>query len=177
MLRGLQRDIVETRIIRAHYGIKFKAPWNPKVHESGVHRRKAERNKEWDSIEQTYFCTNLMYWYAKKGDEFTSKKVVKFPFYRSVTSLDNLIFTTVLYSYAGAGEAPYFIDETLREVATLTSDLSEIPPSEFQLVSSNNGDYYKISYDIEMSFEAAISFRLLFKDQVIGEVDVDYGRG
>jgi hypothetical protein len=38
-----------------------------------------------------------------------------------------------------------------------------VPPTEFDIVNSGNGDYYKIYYDIEMSFEATLSFRHLFK--------------
>lgn len=50
-----------------------------------------------------------------------------------------------------------------KPLATLKVDLSKVPKSDFEIVSSNNGDYYKISYHVEMRFEAAISFRLLFK--------------
>jgi hypothetical protein len=45
MLRGLQGDIVESRIIRAYYGIMISHPWNPALHESETHREIAERNK------------------------------------------------------------------------------------------------------------------------------------
>jgi hypothetical protein len=45
MLRGLQGDIVETRIIRAAYGVAVFATWNPIVHESEKHRRAAEKLK------------------------------------------------------------------------------------------------------------------------------------
>jgi len=117
-----------------------------------------------------------MNWYVKKGDEFTNKKVVKFPFYRAVTSLNNLTFSTALYIHNGVGEVPYLKNEDCKLVATLTSNLSKIPASEFDLVSSPSGTYYKIWYDIEMSFEASISFRLLFKGEVLGVLDVDYGR-
>lgn len=45
MLRGIQGDIVETRIIRHHYGIDMKEVWNPDVHEAPDKRRTAESNK------------------------------------------------------------------------------------------------------------------------------------
>jgi hypothetical protein len=45
MLRGLQGDIVQTRIIRNNYGISFKELWDPDVHESGQYRRTAEKHK------------------------------------------------------------------------------------------------------------------------------------
>jgi hypothetical protein len=45
MLRGLQGDIVETRIIRHHYGIDIREEWDPKVHEVPDKRRTAESNK------------------------------------------------------------------------------------------------------------------------------------
>ncbi|OCK78280.1 actin-like ATPase domain-containing protein [Lepidopterella palustris CBS 459.81] len=156
MLRALQGDIVETRIIRACYGITYRTLWDPDVHESIKHRRTAEKNKY--------------------GDEFSGKKPVKFPFYRTVTDLKNLVFTTNLLIYTGKGEAPYFKDNDCKVLATLKADLSSISPSEFELVTSASGDFYKVYYDIEMIFEAAISFRLLFKGKAMGEVGVDYGR-
>jgi len=45
MLRALQGDIVETRIIRSNYGISFKTIWNPEVHESAKYQRQAAKNK------------------------------------------------------------------------------------------------------------------------------------
>jgi hypothetical protein len=45
MLRGLQGDIVESRIIRAHYGINIREHWDPEVHESKMYRKTAEKNK------------------------------------------------------------------------------------------------------------------------------------
>jgi hypothetical protein len=47
-------------------------------------------------------------------------------------------------------------------VATLKPDLSSVSKSEFELVTSKKSEYYKVSYDIEMSFEATMAFRLLF---------------
>jgi hypothetical protein len=45
MLRAIQGDIVETRIIRHHYGVEMKQEWNPHVHEVPDKRRTAEANK------------------------------------------------------------------------------------------------------------------------------------
>lgn len=46
MLRGLQGDIVETRIIRHHYGIQMKETWDSNIHEAPDKRRTAESNKQ-----------------------------------------------------------------------------------------------------------------------------------
>jgi hypothetical protein len=45
MLRALQGDIVETRIIRFYYGISHGTPWVPEIHESGKYKRTAAKNK------------------------------------------------------------------------------------------------------------------------------------
>lgn len=45
MLRAIQGDIVQTRIIRHHYGISIQETWNPDVHEAPDKRRTAESNK------------------------------------------------------------------------------------------------------------------------------------
>jgi len=78
--------------------------------------------------------------------------------------------------YTGRGdEAPYFVDSDCRTVATLSADLSSIPHTQFDIVNSGNGNWYKVSYDIEMTFETTINFRLKFKGKVMGEcLGVDY---
>jgi predicted ABC-type sugar transport system permease subunit len=82
-----------------------------------------------------------------------------------------------------------------RTIATLRADLTGIPASDFDIVNSGNGDWYKVNYDIRMSFEATLSFSLVFKGtifsapdcckcgttnssagKVLGECGVDYGR-
>jgi hypothetical protein len=45
MLRALQGDVVETRVIRANYGIIFRSPWDPDVHETPERRRAAAKYK------------------------------------------------------------------------------------------------------------------------------------
>jgi hypothetical protein len=95
MLRGIQRDIVETRLIRAFYGINHKTQWNPAVHETPERWKIAEGRKydlpghfyvwvqaaselslliyffllskrSYSEIEGKYFCENIMTWYVKK---------------------------------------------------------------------------------------------------------------
>ncbi|KAH8587270.1 hypothetical protein B0O99DRAFT_642186 [Bisporella sp. PMI_857] len=176
MLRALQGDIVETRIIRSNYGVTVKNLWDPAIHESAKYQRQAAKNKSFDETEQKWFCTQLMSWYVKKGEEFTKQKVVTFPFYRTSTTLKDLVYTINLLSYNGSGEPPYFFDSDCKAVAALKVDLSDLPKSDFELASSSKGEYYKINYSLEMRFEAAIVFRLLVKDKLIGELTVDYGR-
>jgi hypothetical protein len=118
---------------------------------------------------------------------------VSFSFYRTVSNLNNLVFDTNLILNNGSGDPPYFKDDSMhwriqtvkrsnmltiiadcRVVATLKADFSKISPSEFECVSSAAGDYYKISYNIIMDFEAAIHFRLdfngMFRRLVLGPV-------
>jgi len=176
MLRALQGDIVETRIIRSNYGISFKELWDPAIHESPEKQRTAEKNKAFDEEEQKWFCTKVMRWYVKKGDAFTKKKAVSFEFYQTKSDLDNLVFSVNLLNYNDPDERPYFVTPDCKSIVTLNVDLSKIPKSAFEVVSGSKGDYYKIFYTIEMIFEAAISFRLIVKGQVLGELAVDYGR-
>lgn len=121
-----------------------------------------------------------------KGDKFSSKKIVSFNFYRAITDFSNMIFSVGLIIFTGSGEPSFFHNsgkqyshQTLnrshthcypvecKTVATLKADLSSVPHSEFARVNSGNGDWYKVSYDIEMSFEATLSFSLSFKGNII----------
>ena len=66
-----------------------------------------------------------------KGDEFSKKKIVKFPFYRTVTNLNNLIFNVGLVIYTGTGEAPYFMDSGELPVIFATEDTGIMPASNY----------------------------------------------
>jgi hypothetical protein len=48
-------------------------------------------------------------------------------------------------------------------VAVLKADFSQVPSSEFEIVATSHGEHYKVEYDIEMTFEAMISFKLKYK--------------
>ncbi|PVH69876.1 actin-like ATPase domain-containing protein [Cadophora sp. DSE1049] len=176
MLRALQGDIVETRIIRSNYGIMVREPWDPAIHEIPERERVAAKNKVFEENEQEWKCTNVMRWYTKKGDEFSKRKVVSFPFFQTKSDLNDLVFTVGLLAYNEPGEVPYFWNTNCKTIVTLKADLSTVPKSSFEVVSGSKGDYYKIWYTIEMSFEAAISFRLIYQREVLGELTVDYGR-
>lgn len=85
-----------------------------------------------------------------------------------------------------------------KTVATLRADLTSIADSEFERVNSGNGEWFKMSHDIVMSFEATLSFKWIFKGTILfditpfkavshihtnvpsgknmGECDVDYGQ-
>jgi len=45
LLRGIEGGIVETRIIRAAYGIMSYQNWDPEKHEKGEMKRLAAKNK------------------------------------------------------------------------------------------------------------------------------------
>ncbi len=82
MHRALQGDIVETRIIRSNYGIFYKTPWDPEIHEKGKYARTAAKLKyvpppasfslsdtttrKFDDQEEKWFCTKVMNWYVKR---------------------------------------------------------------------------------------------------------------
>jgi hypothetical protein len=91
MLRALQGDIVETRIIRSNYGISFKELWDPAIHESPEKQRTAAKNKyevlgpsivclaltkhrAFDEQEQKWFCTQVMRWYVKRVSPYSRKQ-------------------------------------------------------------------------------------------------------
>jgi hypothetical protein len=44
------------------------------------------------------------------------------------------------------------------------------------MVQSSAGSYYKVDYALEMSFEAAISFKVVCKGAVVGEIVADYDK-
>jgi hypothetical protein len=197
LLRGIEGGIVETRIIRAAYGVQAREPWTPEVHEQGELKRTAEKNKVWSEVEGEWKCDNIVSWYVKKSEAFTNEKIVVFPFYRALSSLDDLVFRTTLISYAGDDEKPpYFINPGIysrlrrphrtengkltvvktdtKVVGTLVSDLSKIPKEKFEVTHSSRGSYYKIWFQVEMRFEAMITFRLRFDGEILGEIALDY---
>jgi len=111
--------------------------------------------------------------------------VVKATFYRNLTSLDNLIFSSNMLAWAGDGEPPYFKDTckfscmsssyypwlltgvACNVVAVLKADFTKVPKNEFQVITTSQGEHYRISYDIQMTLEAMISFKLVYKGKII----------
>lgn len=86
MYRGLQVDIVKTRIIRAAYGTRQREPWAEK-HELEPIKTMAAANKydsffiimllpmdsrqltnfrKWDTPQQIWMCCNVARWYVQK---------------------------------------------------------------------------------------------------------------
>ncbi|KAH0543127.1 hypothetical protein FGG08_002553 [Glutinoglossum americanum] len=161
--------IVQTRKIRAHYGISHKEPWTVEKHERGSLRTLAGLHRNYDAYEEKDFCEGRMMWYVKKGDEFSEDRTKSFTFYRTFginssfrPEIDLFIFT----DGDEGGEGPSFKDGDCRVVATLKPDLSVINKSELQTFRSKAGEYYKVSYELEMSFEAAIAFKLKYQGVV-----------
>ena len=50
-----------------------------------------------------------------------------------------------------------------RRIAVLRPDLSVIPRTSFPKFQTTNGEYYKVKYTLDMSFDTLISFRLCHK--------------
>jgi hypothetical protein len=176
LLRGLQGDIVSTRKIRNFYGIEYRQTWEPEIHEVGDFANEAAQHKEWSDVEQRYFCAQRMNWYVKRGDEFSSSMVVNFPFYRAITDTAQLRFTEELITYTSSGDAPDFINSQCSVLAGIEVDLTSFPLGTWEMVQSSAGSYYKVDYALEMSFEAAISFKVVCKGAVVGEIVADYDK-
>ncbi|KAI9868850.1 MAG: hypothetical protein M1813_004701 [Trichoglossum hirsutum] len=179
VVRGaLLQAVVQKRKIRAHYGVKFREPWNPASHEHGELAAFAREHKVFDDVyEYRYFCEGRMEWYVKKGQEFSDAKSVIFHFYRNVGIYQSLKFKIVLWAYQDGEEgdsAPPFRDISCRQIGVLRPDLSGIPRSLFERKSSLKGDYYKIDYELAMRFDTVISFELLFKGETYGDVKIHY---
>lgn len=119
-----------------------------------------------------------------QGDEFSSSKVVNFPFYRAITDTKQLRFTEELITYTSSGDAPDFMDSRTNPpdlpplfsmrltciiecsvLAGIEVDLTSFPLETWQTVQGPAGSYYKVDYALEMSFEAAISFKVVCKGE------------
>ncbi|KAI9865467.1 MAG: hypothetical protein M1813_002357 [Trichoglossum hirsutum] len=158
--------VVQTRKIRSHYGISYKEHWTADKHEHGSLQVLARPHKVYDAYEQKDFCEGRMRWYVKKGHEFSDENAVSFPFYMTFgvnTSMKAEIDLYIFTDGDEGGDGPSFKNGDCRVVATLKPDLSLIDRSGLQKFSSPAGEYYKVSYQLEMSFETTISFKLKYK--------------
>lgn len=57
MLRGIQGNIVQSRIIRSYYGISIKTEWDPDVFETPERRRAAAKNKYVSFVSSSLFLS------------------------------------------------------------------------------------------------------------------------
>ena len=85
--------MVKKRKIRSAYGVIYRQPWSPELHERGelaefareyrcVYGHSSGRSESgeahylvraWDRFEQRWLCGNRIQWYAKKVSSYTSR--------------------------------------------------------------------------------------------------------
>ncbi|KAF2254078.1 actin-like ATPase domain-containing protein [Trematosphaeria pertusa] len=178
VVRGaILRSMIQNRKIRCAYGVMAREKWSPEKHEQGPLAPYAADYKVWDAFEQKWTCKNRMTWYVKKGDQFNETKTVSFKFYRNVGLHHNLKFEIDLWAYPEGREGedgPPFKDLDCRRIAIMKPDLSVIPKASLEKRQSPEGPYYKVLYQLEMSFDTTISFRLRYQDQLYGMVETEY---
>jgi hypothetical protein len=59
-----------------------------------------------------------------------------------------------------------FIAPDCRRIAMMKPDLSVVPRSSLEVRQSPDGEFYRVEYTLEMSFDTVISFRLRHNGEI-----------
>ncbi|KAH0612446.1 uncharacterized protein H6S33_010498 [Morchella sextelata] len=161
--RGAAHGIhISSRKARRHYGTL--------VHAVFVHGKHPIENLEICEFTGRRLCTNVMNWFINYGDQVSENAPISITYYREVPLNASLIFHDYLYEYTGTS-APEYSNQphnrTLRKLCEVTSDLSNVSKSCFELRENIYGDpYYVVTFNLVITIKSATIVFHLERDGV-----------
>ncbi|KAL4960015.1 Hsp70 family protein [Aspergillus stella-maris] len=169
---GLEGNKINSRFARRHYGIRFRAPFDPEIDSAD------DPNKIWDDLEEKWWIGNQMEWYISKSSKISENEPIRLGWHtsRRVDDAAQLVFHIQMY-FSLEGDAPDVYNEkrvfTLCEVE---ADLDQIPKELFTKKTNSKGvEYYGIFYDLVMTpTSASLIFELEFNGVSYGFVRTKY---
>jgi hypothetical protein len=119
-----------------------------------------------------------MTWYIYMGEDLKRDRTIRFSFFRNLNlhyRKKDLIFKDELF-YSEAQPAPVYPGPDVKLICTLTSDLSGVGKARFSKQTGIDGNtYYKVSYELVISTEAAnMKFSLEMDGEELGSVSASY---
>ncbi|KAF8247963.1 hypothetical protein K440DRAFT_583997 [Wilcoxina mikolae CBS 423.85] len=152
LLRGLDGSIVVERRARRYYGCSSNGDdFTGEDVEAHMHRF-------WCSRQQKFRIHDRLRWHISKGQVIGSTVSTSLKFFRLVpvtAQPQDFIFRSPLL-VCDDDIAPDYLwrrPDAVHELCTLSSDLSSVPRSEFEIQSTPTGAYYRVSYNLVMKVQ------------------------
>ncbi|KAG9254232.1 uncharacterized protein F5Z01DRAFT_122594 [Emericellopsis atlantica] len=158
---GISERIVTHRVARRHYLMATLQPFKEGYHPE------AYRVPSLDGKDRCKFTRQI---FVQKGQRVKNGEPVRVSFFRQVAPGATLMYEDVLYACDDDVCPEYTKDPRIKEVVTLTSDLSRKNlEKDFERMDTPQGTFYRVYFDIYLTLDGSeFSAELVCQGEVMG---------
>ncbi|KAH7176618.1 hypothetical protein EDB81DRAFT_633807 [Dactylonectria macrodidyma] len=158
---GITERVITHRVARRHYLMATLQPFKEGYHPE------AYRVPSLDGKDRCKFTRQI---FVQKGQKVKSGEPVKVSFFRQVAPGATLMYEDVLYACDDDVCPEYTKDPRIKEVVTLTSDLSRKNlEKDFERMDTPQGTFYRVYFDIYLTLDGSeFSAELVCQGEVMG---------
>lgn len=158
---GISERVVTSRVARRHYLMATLQPFKE------GHHPEAYRVPSLDGKDRCKFTRQI---FVQKGQRVKIGEPVKVSFFRQVAPGATLMYEDVLYACDDDVCPEYTKDPRVKEVVTLTSDLSRKNlEKDFERMDTPQGTFYRVYFDIYLTLDGSeFNAELVCQGEVMG---------
>ncbi|PQE24450.1 Heat shock 70 kDa 12A protein [Rutstroemia sp. NJR-2017a BBW] len=158
---GISERIVTSRVARRHYLMATLQPFKE------GHHPEAYRVPSLDGKDRCKFTRQI---FVQKGQRVKIGEPVKVSFFRQVAPGATLMYEDILYACDDDVCPEYTKDPRVKEVVTLTSDLSRKNlEKDFERMDTPQGTFYRVYFDIYLTLDGSeFNAELVCQGEVMG---------
>ncbi|KAL1896272.1 hypothetical protein Cpir12675_002865 [Ceratocystis pirilliformis] len=158
---GLSERVITHRVARRHYLMATLQPFKEGYHPE------AYRVPSLDGKDRCKFTRQI---FVQKGQKVKIGEPVKVSFFRQVAPGATLMYEDVLYACDEDACPEYTKDPRIKELVTLTSDLSRKNlEKDFERMDTAQGTFYRVYFDIYLTLDGSeFSAELVCQGEVMG---------
>ncbi|CAL3962247.1 hypothetical protein PZA11_000539 [Diplocarpon coronariae] len=158
---GITERVVTSRVARRHYLMATLQPFKE------GHHPEAYRVPSLDGKDRCKFTRQI---FVQKGQRVKIGEPVKVSFFRQVAPGATLMYEDILYACDDDVCPEYTKDPRVKEVVTLTSDLSRKNlEQDFERMDTPQGTFYRVYFDIYLTLDGSeFNAELVCQGEVMG---------
>ncbi|RKF55635.1 Heat shock 70 kDa protein 12A [Golovinomyces cichoracearum] len=158
---GITERVVTSRVARRHYLMATLQPFKE------GHHPEAYRVPSLDGKDRCKFTRQI---FVQKGQRVKIGEPVKVSFFRQVAPGATLMYEDILYACDDDICPEYTKDPRVKEVVTLTSDLSRKNlEKDFERMDTPQGTFYRVYFDIYLTLDGSeFNAELVCQGEVMG---------
>ncbi|KAI0534047.1 actin-like ATPase domain-containing protein [Xylaria digitata] len=158
---GITERVITHRVARRHYLMATLQPFKEGYHPE------AYRVPSLDGKDRCKFTRQI---FVQKGQKVKIGEPVKVSFFRQVAPGATLMYEDILYACDDDVCPEYTKDPRIKEVVTLTSDLSRKNlEKDFERMDTPQGTFYRVYFDIYLTLDGSeFSAELICQGEVMG---------
>ncbi|OBT68440.1 hypothetical protein VE03_02862 [Pseudogymnoascus sp. 23342-1-I1] len=158
---GISERVVTSRVARRHYLMATLQPFKE------GHHPEAYRVPSLDGKDRCKFTRQI---FVQKGQRVKIGEPVKVSFFRQVAPGATLMYEDILYACDDEICPEYTKDPRVKEVVTLTSDLSRKNlEKDFERMDTPQGTFYRVYFDIYLTLDGSeFNAELVCQGEVMG---------